>query len=161
MKPAYLVLAGAVVFTTLGATALITQGQPPPRAADPELEYLDQRVRTFLERIGFDDVSTAYQGLLENGPLAKKAEELSTLEQKTRTLHVRYGVFRSIEQISARRVGKDVVTMKYLYHCETFPIVWHLTFYRSYKRNETPRENENWQVLSVRFDANVDNLSAL
>jgi hypothetical protein len=149
----------ATVLLTLVATSLLTQGQPPPRAADPELDYLDQRVRTFLERVSFDDVSVAYQGLLQNGPLAKQAEGLSTLEQKTRGIHSQYGAFRSIEPLSARRVGKDVVTIKYLYHCETFPVVWHLTFYRIYKRNETPRENENWHVVSVRFDTNVETLT--
>lgn len=159
MKSAPVLLAAAVVLSTLAATSLITQGQPPPRAADVELDYLDQKVRTFLERVSFDDVSAAYQGLLQNGPLAKQADGLSKLEQKTRALHSQYGGFRSSEQVSARRVGKDVVTLKYLYHCETFPVVWHLTFYRIYKRAETPRENENWHVVSVRFDTNVESLT--
>ena len=152
-------LATAVVLSTLIGTSLITQGQPPPRAADAELDYLDQKIRTFLERVSFDDVSSAYQGLLLNGPLAKQADGLSTLEQKTRALRSQYGDFRSFEQVSARRVGKDVVAFKYLYHCETFPVVWHLTFYRIYKRSETPRENENWHVVSVRFDTNVESLT--
>ncbi len=159
MKRASFCLASALALATLAATTLLTHGQTVPRAADPELEHLDQRMRTFLERLSFDDVSKAYRDLLQGGPLAKEAEGISSLEQKTRAIQERHGAFRFAEQIAARRTGKDVVTLKYLYHCDTSPVAWHVTFYRVYKRNETPRDTEGWHLISLRFDTNLEALS--
>jgi hypothetical protein len=147
----------AAIIAALLATSLVTQGQQASPVADPELEHLAGRVKSFLDRLNYD-VSGAYRDLLSSNPLAKETDSLSALEQKTHALRDRYGDFRYAEQVAVRRVGKDVVTFKYLYHCDTFPVVWHVTFYRTYKRNETPRD-ENWQVISVRFDTNVENLA--
>lgn len=154
MKP--IRIAALLAFVTLIATSSISYGQAPAR--DAELDYLDLQARGFLNRLSSSsDVAEAYAELLKGGPLAR-SEGLSSLEQKTRAIPERFGEFRAVEQISARRIGKDVVTLKYLYHCDTYPVVWHITYYRSYKRTETPRD-ENWHVVSIRFDTNVENLT--
>jgi hypothetical protein len=137
--------------------AALTRGQNS-RAADAELEALDQKIKQFLQTTIDDDVHAAFQELLAGSPLARQTEAVTSLEQKTRELQARYGLCRNVEQVSAKRVGRDLVLMKYLYNCESFPVVWYFTYYRVYKRGEVPREN-SWAVVAVRFDTDLELLA--
>ena len=161
MKMPRVVAAAVLVLTALFAGSLVTRGQNSGRAADLELDLLDQRVKDFFEKItyDYDDTHAAYQDLLKGSPLLSQTEAMATLEQKTRQLPERYGPPRNFEQVSARRVGKDLVLMKYLYSCQNYPVVWYVTYYRIYKRGDAPRENENWAVVAIRFDTNLDLLT--
>jgi hypothetical protein len=152
-----LLFASALIAILL-ALGVSTRGQNAPRAADSELELLDQKVKDFLQSTIDDDIDTAFQDFLAGGPLARQTEALANLKLKTKELQMKYGPFRNVEQISAKRVGRDLVLMKYLYSCESFPVVWYASFYRNYKRGEVPRENA-WSVVTLRFDTDLDLLA--
>ena len=154
-----LAVAVCLVLAGISLTSLATRGQVTERPADAELAGLDQKVKDFLGRISFEsDIQSAYQELLKNSQPLTQTEALNALVQKTRLIRERYGEVRDFEQISARRVGKDLVLLRYLYKCENYPVVWHVTFYRTTKQNEVPR-NSDWTVVTVRFDTNVEILA--
>lgn len=124
---------------------------------DPVPAALEARVDEFLEGISLGQTQTAYQKLLAGGPLAEQTEALKTLVEKTKDLK-KYGQYRAFEQVAAKRIGTDLVLMKYLYKCDKFPIVWHITFYRAGPVGEAPAEKDNWRVIIVRFDTELEAL---
>lgn len=153
MRLRYRALMIALLLACLTLVSFATRAQNSSRN-DPQLEVLDQKLKDFLRAIVDDDVHTAYQDLLSGSPLARQTDAVANLELKTKELETKYGAFRSVEQISAKRVGADLVLMKYLFNCENFPVVWYFTYYRMYKRGEAPRDN--WAVVAMRFDTDVE-----
>ena len=83
---------------------------------------------------------------------------MKDLVARTNDLETKYGKYRAFEQVSAKRVGGDLVLMRYLYKCENFPVVWHLTFYHAPSSGESSTTNGAWRVVAVRFDANLEAL---
>jgi hypothetical protein len=130
---------------------------PAQEPADPDLEMLQQRVDNFLEAISVGGRSqAAFQELLTGSPLLKRTEEISALIAKTDQLRERYGPYRGFEAIAARRVGKDLVFLRYLYKCENFPVVFYFTFYRTPRGEPTAETGNSWRVIIVRFDTELE-----
>jgi len=127
-----------------------------PPGKDPSLAGLEARVHQFLEGISLGQAQMAYQELLAGSQLLKQTEALKSLVEKTKELEEKYGPYRALESIAAKRVGSDVVVLKYLYKCQRFPVVWHFTFYRSSPASEVPPEKEDWRVIIVRFDTEIE-----
>jgi hypothetical protein len=126
---------------------------------DPVLELLDGKVKQFLEAVSMGDAQSAYQRLLAGSPLAKQTEAVKTLVEKTQGLKAKYGEYRTFERIAAKRVGNDLVLLKYLYKCEQFPVVWYFTFYRTPQRIEAATETPGaWRTVIVRFDTDLERL---
>jgi hypothetical protein len=133
---------------------------PAQGTSDPEIEVLDRKVKQFLEGVSMDEAQAAYQQLLSGSQFAKQTEAVKALVDKTRELKAKYGDFRGFEQIAAKRIGKDVVVLKYLYQCEQFPVAWHVTFYRTPPRGDVPAEEGNtWRVIILRFDTDLEALA--
>jgi len=131
-------------------------GQEVPTEKDPVLVALHAKVSQFLEGVSLGQAQTAYQELLAGSQLLKKKEALKELTEKTNELEKKYGEYREFEQIAAKRVGSDLVLLKYLYKCENFPVVWYFTFYRIPAPGETTPESDNWRVVIVRFDTELE-----
>ena len=134
---------------------------PAQGTSDPDIDVLDRRVRQFLEGLSNDDTQAAFQQLLAGSQFAKQTDAVKALVDKTRELKTKYGDFRNFEQIAAKRIGKDVVLLRYLYQCEHFPIAWHVTFYRTPPRGDVPEEEEGstWRVIILRFDTDLEALA--
>ena len=131
-------------------TALAQAAEP-----DPELTALDTRIKTFLEGVKEGQAQTAYQELLAGSQLLKQKEALGELVAKTQELQAKYGEYRGFEQIAAKKIGSgDLILIRYLYKCRDFPVVWYFTFYRA--PGETPPEENNYRVVAVRFDTELD-----
>lgn len=153
----------AVWFFVVAAIALPAAAQG---VADPVLDSLHQRVSRFLEQVSSGTaVSTAYQAyqdLLTGGPLSTRKSELDELIKNTDKIRELYGEYKAFEQVYTRRVGADLVFMKYLYKCERFPVLWHITFYRPPEQLDLSSESgATWQVISIRFDTNLEVLTLL
>ena len=142
---------------------LLCLGQPRPSPAqgtsDPDIDALDRKVRQFFDGVSADDAQAAYKRLLDGSQLAKQAEAVKGLVDKTRELKTKYGDFRNYELVTAKRIGKDVVVLKYLYQCEHFPVVWYVTFYRSPQRGDPGEEGNSWRVVILRFDTDLESLA--
>jgi hypothetical protein len=92
--------------------------------------------------------------------LAKQTEAVKTLIDKTNELKAKYGECRKFERIAARRVGEDLVMLKYLYKCEDFPVVWYFTFYRTPSRSDVAlTDSGSWRAIIVRLDTDLESLA--
>jgi hypothetical protein len=116
------------------------------------------RVTTFFESLGGKAAALekALAELLADGPLAARTTAVESLLAETRKLEGRYGKYRAAERIAAKRVGDDVIVLSYLTKCDSFPVVWHFTFYRDQRPAVTPA---TWNVIAVRFDTDVELLA--
>jgi hypothetical protein len=125
-------------------------------AQEDPLPDLQKRVDTFFLAFSTPgaDPKTAFGDLLAGGPL-EKSEDVKKLVDEVRKFDERFGLFVEAEQISARRVGKDLVLLKYLYKGQKFPVVWHFVYYRVPNKLGPSRP---WSIISVRFDTRLEML---
>ena len=125
---------------------------------DSVLSTLDARVAQFLEGVSLGQSHSAFADLLSGSQLLKQSDALKDLVVRTDDLEVKYGKYRAFEQVSAKRIGSDLVLMRYLYKCENFPVVWHFTFYRTPGAGETGSKAGTWRVVAVRFNTDLEQL---
>jgi hypothetical protein len=126
--------------------------------ADPVVGKLDQRVMRFLEAVAGGDENDAFADLLVGSQLVEQEEAVRSLVERSKEIAKRYGAHRESEQLAARRIGKDLVLLKYLFKCEKFPVIWYIAFYRDFSRQANNNNDDQWVVISVRFDTQVDRL---
>jgi hypothetical protein len=156
MNPRRCILIGLSAVLMCFSAGRVAPAQGP---SDPVIDALHQRVSQFLEGVSLGTptaTSAAYQELLAGSPLAKQTKAVDALIEKTSQLQERFGPYREFEQIAARRVGNDLVLLKYLYKCENFPVVWYFTFYRTPRADIPPETNDTWRVIIVRFDNELE-----
>ena len=133
----------------------VSPAQDLPAEPDKVLADLDVRISSFLEGVSLGQAQSAYEELLAGSLLLKQKEALKELTSKTDELK-KYGKYRAFERIAARRIGSDLVLMKYLYKCEDFPVVWYFSLYRVPDAGETTAEDGAWRVVTVRFDTELE-----
>jgi len=127
---------------------------------DPVLEFLNTKAVDFLGGIGSESgVDKSFEVLLTSSPLQNDQEKMQMMVARTKELRAKYGEFRKVTPLPARRVGENLVLLKYLYECERYPVVWYFTYYRVFKANETPRDTENWVLVALRFDTDLESLA--
>jgi hypothetical protein len=148
----------ALLFTTAGLTLVPgAAAQEEQALADPVVGKLDQRVTRFLDAVASGDPSDAFADLLLGSQLVEQEDAVRLLVARSKEIAQRYGAFRESEQIGAKRIGKDLVLLKYLFKCEKFPLVWYIAFYRQTNR-QAGTNDDQWVVISVRFDTQVERL---
>ena len=128
------------------------------KTPDKVVEALSARVQLFLEGVSSGQSQKAYQTLLARSDLLKRPAALKEQVESTDAIETRYGRYRDFEHIASRRVGKDLVLMKYLYKCERFPVVWYFAFYRTPRPKVAKVDNTDWRVIVVRFDTDLEAL---
>jgi hypothetical protein len=131
-------------------------GADEPKEKDPILSMLDGRVAQFLEGVSLGQSHSAFTDLLAGSQLLKQADALKDLVARTNELETKYGKYRGFEQVSAKRVGSDLVLMRYVYKCENFPVVWHFVFYRTPGAPDTTAKGGAWRLVVVRFDTELE-----
>jgi hypothetical protein len=142
----------------LGAMILLSNralaaDEPGP---GPVVSKLQEKVAHFLEGIAKGDEANAFAELLVGSQLLEQDGAVRGLIEKSKDIVKRYGAHRDTEQVSAKRIGKDVVILKYLFKCEKFPVVWYFTYYRDFGRSSASSGEDQWAVISVRFDTQVE-----
>ena len=147
-------------FTRTGAAllafALMSQAAwAQPSSDDPLIDSLDFKVTQFFDAVILKEVESGLNDLLAGSQLLKQKEQISTLISKTHDLEKRFGTFKNYERVGARRVGQDLVLLRYLYKCEQFPVVWYVTYYRDFNRGD-PDDADNWRVIAIRFDTDLE-----
>ena len=140
------------------ASGRLLAAEDEVREKDPVLGALDARVAQFLEAVSLGQSQGAFADLLAGTQLLRQADALKDLVVRTNDLEASYGAFRAFEKVSAKRVGNDLVLMRYLYKCENLPVVWHFTFYRTPRSGETRAKTGTWCVVAVRFDTDLEQL---
>ncbi len=160
-----LLAAALAIFLSAGPCADFAAAQTTDATTEEIIAAADARVRTFLENLAAKQtaadksaVEQTYETLLKGGPLAGKKQAIETLVARSAELESRYGAFRAAERIEAKRIGTDVLLVKYLYKCDNFPVVWYVTFYRDQRPASgiTATTARNWSVIAVRFDTEIE-----
>jgi hypothetical protein len=131
------------------------QEEKPP--SDPVVIKLDQRAMRFLDAVAAGDENDAFADLLVGSQLVQQDASVRALVERSKEITQRYGAHRESEQLAARRIGKDLVLLKYLFKCEKFPVIWYIAFYRDFSR-QANNNDDPWVVISVRFDTQVERL---
>lgn len=144
------------------ATASVSSacfGQEANASRDTTLTTLGDRVSLFFESLGRDQASEAFGELLVASTLADREDDLKAVIAQTENLATKYGPYRGAEQIGARRVGQDLVLLRYLSKYEQCPVVWTFVFYRPPPlAGTTPAEPETWRVVSMEFHSEWERL---
>ncbi len=158
MRGSRLILLGIGAAAAVTAMQLVT-GQETPDAGEEVIAPLDARVRSFFESLSQGATQIGYDNLLRGSPLLiDRIKDLEKLKESTGQIPSRFGDYRSFERVDARRVGKNVVLLKYLYHCDDLPVAWHFTFYRP-PPAELAVEDAEWRLVSLRFDTKLESLA--
>lgn len=149
-------LGSLVSITAVAVIAAWSFGQMNDVGAEP-VTRSQARVAAFFEAVSTTPTSPerAYQDLLQGSPLASRKAALDTLVARTKELESRYGKYQAFELIDTKRIGTDVVVLKYLYKCELFPVVWYFTLYR----DQRAAAASAWSIVAVRFDTDVELLA--
>jgi hypothetical protein len=155
------VAAGLGVLTALLVCSLVGRGAIAQESSDAEVDKLQARVSRFLEGVSLGTPKPAYEELLAGSPLLRQTEAVEDLVQKTDRLEDLYGRYVEFEPIVSRRVGKDLVLLRYLYKCENFPVVFYFTFYRTPRSDVSAETSNDWRVIIVRFDTELELLAFL
>ncbi len=150
-------LAVALVASAMNGAAI---AQTDETTTEEIVAAADTRAKTFLDNLSSKQatVEQTYETLLKGGPLAGKKQAIESLVMRSGELETRYGKFRASERIEAKRIGADVLILKYLYKCDNFPVVWYFTFYRD-QRPASPAATtttRTWSVIAVRFDTEIE-----
>jgi hypothetical protein len=141
---------------SLAAGATLAAAQPPEAPLDdPVVGPLHARAMAFFDAVSAGNVASAYNDLLAGSVLLRQTEALKSLTERTQELE-RFGKFRGAERVDVRAVGKDLLIFRYLYKCDDFPVVWQLVFYRDFKQRDQPIPGNQWVVIVVRFDTDLD-----
>lgn len=131
-------------------------GQETP---DPVLDPLRARVSLFFENVSTGSTEKAFDTLLQGSLLGTNTQAAAkeALIEKTEGLVDLYGEYRAFKLAGSKRVGENLVFLKYLYKCENFPVVWYFTFYRPPPRGDRLADSGiEWRVIIVRFDTALE-----
>ncbi|MEX0937511.1 MAG: hypothetical protein WDZ59_06590 [Pirellulales bacterium] len=115
-------------------------------------DTLHQRIHNLFEDLALGRAESAFDTLLRGSPLEDRSNDVQRLAERAQQLKDTYGAYQSHERITSKKVGSDVAVVKYLYKCADSPVVWYFTFYR-------PSTSEAWNVISVRFDTDLELLA--
>lgn len=145
----------ALSLSTCSAFVSIAPAQEENISNDPVVIELDRRVEQFLEAVSDNEEDSAFQGLLLGSQLLEQEDEYQALVEASKQIENRYGAYYDSERVSAKRVGADLVLLKYLFKCERFPVIWYFAFYR---QTRTASPGGDWVVISLSFDTQVERL---
>jgi hypothetical protein len=152
----------AIAAITLLSTAFcdFAAAQTTETTTEEIVAAADLRAKAFLDNLTSKQatVEQTYETLLKGGPLASKKQAIETLVTRSAELETKYGKFRASERIEAKRIGADVLILKYLYKCDNFPVVWYFTFYRDQRpaSASATTTTRTWSVIAVRFDTEIE-----
>jgi len=150
MTAVRLVACGLVL--VCGAVPARSAQEVPP--VDPVVDALQASASRFLEDVAAGKVQSAYEQLLTGSPLLQQTEALEQVVEKIKGLQEKVGACRGYEAVGSKRLGSDVVLLRYVVKCDEFPVVWTFVFYRPPSVQPPPAEAA-WRVVGVRFDTDL------
>jgi hypothetical protein len=119
---------------------------------------LQQRINTFFESIiEPSGSSSAYHAMFvgTQPPEAVFQKMIQETDNLTKTSRWKF------EHIDTKRIGSDLISIRYLYKSDTHPVVWYFTFYRSQtltRPSDSTTSASSWNCIGVKFDTDLDSL---
>lgn len=128
---------------------------------DPVADALGDKIDLFFHNLTNTtlDQMKVFQDLVAGGRLARQEESIKALVLKTKEFDEQFGEYQSHERISATQIGTDLFVLTYLYKASDYPVVWHFTYYRDFRRLDSNNTEADWVIIGVRFDTRLDPLA--
>ncbi len=144
---------------TVALMIVPVHSQEPGIPRDAILTSLGDRVSLFFESVSSGQTSEAFRELLAGSALVEQEDALKQLVEQTAQLATKHGRYRGAEQIGARRIGQDVVLLRYLGKYDQCPVIWSFVYYRPPAPvGATAAEPEPWRIVSVQFHTEWERL---
>lgn len=145
-----------IILLTIGMSSifcLLGTSLPASGQEDQEVAERKKRVEKFLNGLSDDEQMPKkhFEDILDDGPLKSRSEAINRLVDRFEEIQKASGKYSMSEAISEKRVGTDLILLKYLSKAENYPVVWYFTFYRR-------PSDKIWIVISLRFDTRLEQL---
>lgn len=151
-----------VLSLLFGLLCVFPAGAQPRDADAPnsgEFEEIHGEVRTFFEKISNPSAGPkdGLEELLKNSPFEEgsKEEMINALADKIKGITQQFGNYVSFEPIGVKKIGRDLVVLRYLYKCQNYPLVWYFIYYRPLPANGEP-VNKPWQLIHLYYDSQLN-----
>jgi hypothetical protein len=120
-------------------------------------QELDTRIRTFFGALSRENSSSAFEELLRGSPLGSSNANLQTtdLRNKVDELGQQFGGIIDWEEYEIKRMGKDVIVMRYILKYDQYPIIWTFAFYRKPTSTSSLTTSNSWVLIELRYDTNI------
>lgn len=140
--------------------ASLTSATTAQTPEDPAVASVSGLTDGFFNNLQKADanIKEEFNELLAGGPLGERNRgeggdaKVDKMVESYNSL-AKYGAFIQQERIGVKRVGDDLIFLKYLYKAENYPIVWYFTYYRPVA---TDLPGEGWKLIALRFDTRLD-----
>lgn len=143
---------GVIGLLIVSSSRLALKGQEDNR----DDSQLERQVNAFYEGVMAGGPNDAYDRLLAGTQIGARDELVRDLKTKTGELESRYGRYRGFERLETRRLGQDLVLLRYVLKCENYPVLWHFTFYRATPATDGTSLRDNWKLISLKFDTQFE-----
>ena len=153
----------AICFLLLLPTLrLIPAGAQTQPTADTNREEFDARIFTFFDTLRRGNSDLAFNDLLRTSPLGTPDAIAHSNAMRTRVdeLQSHFGNVLAWESLDTKRVGANIVLVRYILMYDQHPVIWTFVFYR--KPSITPSAiapNPNlWVLVEFHFDTDMKSL---
>ena len=143
---------GLIALLIFSSSHLALRGQESSR----DDSQLERHAGLFFDGVTAGNSNDAFDQLLTGSQIATQLEVVRDLKAKTDELEKRYGRYRGFERLETRRLGQDVVLLRYLLKCENYPVLWQFTFYRVASATDGSTLRDNWKLISLKFDTQLE-----
>ncbi len=105
---------------------------------------LTNKTNDFFANVINLKIVEAFDGILNNSPLAEKKAARKQLISQTKRAMQLYGNLKSYEAVSSETVSPSYIRLRFLGLHEKYPMRWIFTFYKS--------PEMGWIVTNIKFD---------
>jgi hypothetical protein len=126
-------------------------------ATGADVEALRASIGNFFENLSDPNQGSrkALVELTKNTTLGDNETLLTELSDNWKLAPANFGAYVAYEPVGVKAVGSDLIEFRYLYKCQSYPVVWHFTYYRP-RPNAADPTSAPWRLIGVRFDSNVE-----
>lgn len=102
------------------------------------------KLNEFFKLVIKGEVSTAFQNLTVNSPIARKESEINNLiKQANRSFEI-YGEIKGFEEVDVEMPTQCLLKVRYVGLHSRYPLRWIFTFYKS--------PDLGWIITNIKFD---------
>ena len=114
---------------------------------------LDAKIQTFFGSLMGGNSSEAFGELLRSSPLgsADARPQLTELQKKVEEAK-QFGEIINWEEYESKRIGKDIMSLRYILKYEQYPIIWTFTFYRKPSGPSSMTTSNPWVLIDLRLE---------
>jgi len=124
--------------------------QTQPVAEINSERELDSRIRLFFESLSRGNTTSAFETSMRTSPLSSSINDASIAEMRSRveSMRIQFGAILNWEKLDPKRIGDDVILLRYILKYEQYPVLWTFAYYRN------PNTNA-WVLIGQNFDTDV------